>query len=243
VYRHQEATMHTETTQEPAMKSPLPIEREIVLRDANFVHGVTHDGRRVWVATDDGQLIAIDPERGVEVTRHRDFGCDAGLAFDGESLWVICGDEIRRVDPDSGKVLSRIPAPEHGEVSGMAFAEGSLWIGQYRQQTVLKVDPKTGAVLKKIPRDRMITGVSFVDGELWYGSVSGDEQRPAAMLHQVDPETLEERGRYAYPETMWISGLEIDPGKRSFWAGGHVNGTVRVLSRPDKARARGAARG
>jgi hypothetical protein len=114
----------------------------------------------------------------------------------------------------------------------MAYAEGFLWIGQYRGQSVLKVDPKTGQVKKKIARDRLVTGVSFAEGELWHGSVSGDQQSPAAMLHRLDPETLEERGRYPLPDTMWISGLERDPKSRRFWAGGHVKGVLRVLAMP-----------
>jgi glutamine cyclotransferase len=229
--------MQTQLQETTMAKSP-PIEREIVLADTRYTHGVTHDGRRVWVATDDGQLIGVDPSSGAEVIRRRDFGCDAGLAFDGEALWAICGKEIRRFDPETGEVLSTVPAPEQGEVSGMAYAEGFLWIGQYRGKAVLKVDPKTGKVLKKIACDRLVTGVSFVDHELWHGSVSGDAERPAGMLHRLDPESLVEYERYPLPEAMWVSGLEIDPSKRAFWAGGHHGGTVRVIERP-KTKARG----
>ena len=55
----------------------------------------------------------------------------AGTAFDGEYLFQIAEDRIQKIDPKSGRVLGTIPAPAGG-VSGLAWAEGTLWVGQYR---------------------------------------------------------------------------------------------------------------
>jgi hypothetical protein len=103
---------------------------------------------------------------------------------------------------------------------------------------VLKIDPKTGKVLKKIARDRLVTGVSFVDGEVWHASLSGKADEPAPMLHRLDPSSLEERERYPLPETMIVSGLEIDPDQHAFWAGGGSSASIRLITRP-KTKARG----
>ena len=46
------------------------------------IHGVTHDGRRVWAATDHG-LVAFDPANGA-IDRTLDRPSDAGTAFLGE---------------------------------------------------------------------------------------------------------------------------------------------------------------
>jgi outer membrane protein assembly factor BamB len=219
--------------QETAMKAP--VEREIKLAKTKHTAGVTHDGKRLWAANADGDLIAVDPINGKELARYRDLECRAGLAFDGECLWAVCGKEIKRIDPETGKVRASIPSPVPGDISGMAFAEGYLWLGQWSGKAVLKIEPKTGKVLKKIARDRFVTGVSFVDGEVWHASSSGKDE-DGAMLHRLDPESLEERERYPLP--MFVSGLEIDPTKRAFWAGGGDEGNVRLIARP-QSKARG----
>jgi outer membrane protein assembly factor BamB len=225
--------MHTRANQEVPMSKPFPIEREIVLAGVKNVCGVTHDGTRLWAACD-GALVAIDPDRGIEIARY-ELGCDAGIAWDGTALWVISDADLHRVDPETGKILSTMPCPEGGEVSGLAYAEGFLWFGRYRKHEVLKVDPKTGTIVKRIQRDRFVTGVSFADGALWHGSVSDDKGKPAGMLHCLDPETGKEQARFPYPDSMWVSGLELDAkNKRTFWAGGHEGGVLRVLALPKR---------
>jgi hypothetical protein len=97
---------------------------------ADQIHGVTHDGERVWAATGT-TLLAIDPASGA-VARTLDAACDAGSAFDGTHLYQIAEARIDKIDPASGKVIAPIPAPGHGSDPGLAWAEGSLWVGQYR---------------------------------------------------------------------------------------------------------------
>lgn len=94
------------------------------------IHGVTHDGQRVWAATG-ARLIAFDPASG-DTTRALDIASDAGTAFDGTYLYQIAERRIDKIDPASGQVLASIPAPGDGYDSGLAWAEGSLWVGQYR---------------------------------------------------------------------------------------------------------------
>src|SRR4029434_2005471 len=79
---------------------------------ANRVHGVTHDGRRVWAATD-AKLIAFDPGSG-EIARTLDRPCDAGTAFDGKYLYQIAEARIDKIDPATGDVVASIHAPRHG---------------------------------------------------------------------------------------------------------------------------------
>jgi streptogramin lyase len=101
------------------------------------VHGVTFDGERVWFASG-GALNAVDPEKG-EVVRSIDIAAHAGTAFDGTHLFQIAEDRIQKVDPASGRVLGTIPAPGGGRDSGLAWAEGSLWVGQYRDRKIHRI--------------------------------------------------------------------------------------------------------
>lgn len=64
----------------------------------------------------------------------------------------------------------------------MAWAEGSLWVGEYRNRKIHQVDPQTGRGLCSIESDRFVTGVAWVDGELWHATAEGDESTLAASI-------------------------------------------------------------
>jgi len=119
------------------------------------VHGVSYDGKHVWFASGD-KLNALDPESG-KTLRSIDVGAHAGTAFDGQYVFQIAEDRIQKIDPKTGRVLSTIPAPPGGN-SGLAWAEGTLWVGRYRDRKIHQLDPKTGAILRTIESNRFVTG-------------------------------------------------------------------------------------
>ena len=192
---------------------------------ADKVAGVSHDGERVWLAGG-AQLIAFDPKDG-RVARTLPRAGDAGTAFDGKHLWQIAEARIDKIDPASGEVVASIPAPGGGSDSGLAWAEGSLWVGQYRDRRIHRIDPATGAVLRTIESNRFVTGVTWVDGELWHGTWEGDESE----IRRVDPESGAVVDRLKMPEGTGVSGLESD-GAGLFYAGGGESGKVRAVRRP-----------
>ena len=192
---------------------------------ANDVHGVTFDGRNVWFASGD-RLNAIDPESGEQV-RSIDVPAHAGTAFDGQYLYQLAEDRIHKLDPGTGRVLATIPAPGGGKDSGMAWAEGSLWVGQYRERKIHQVDPETGAILRTIESKRFVTGVTWVDGELWHGTWENDE----SDLRRIDPRSGEVLERIEMPRGVGVSGLESDGGER-FYLGDANSGKVVAVRRP-----------
>lgn len=201
------------------------------------VHGVTCDGQRVWIATGD-ELRAFDPASG-ETLRSLDVAAQAGTAFDGEHLFQIAGDRIQKIDPESGRVLATIPAPGGGNGdSGLAWAEGSLWVGQYRERKIHQVDPQTGAILRTLESNRFVTGVTWIDGELWHGTWESDESE----LRRVDPRTGEVLESLEMPAGVAVSGLESDGGDQ-FFCGGGGSGKVRAVRRPGKGSADSSAEG
>jgi glutamine cyclotransferase len=188
------------------------------------VHGVTYDGRHVWFAAGD-RLNAIDPASG-QVVRSIDVPGDAGTAFDGRHLFQLVGESILKIDPQTGGVLATIPAPDGDGASGLTWAEGTLWVGKYRDRKIHQVDPQTGAVLRTIESNRFVTGVTWIDGELWHGTWEGDESE----LRRVDPRTGEVLERLEMPPGVTVSGLESDGGDR-FFCGGGRSGKVRAVRR------------
>lgn len=189
------------------------------------VAGVSFDGRRVWFASGD-RLNALDPDSGTIVGAIA-VAADAGTTFDGKHLFQIAETVIRRIDPETGEVLATIPAPGGDGDSGLAWAEGTLWVGQHRGRRIHQVDPETGAVLRTIDCDRFVTGVTWVEGELWHGTW----QDEASDVRRIDPATGKVLERLEMPAGTAVSGLESDGGER-FFCGGGSSGKVRVVRRP-----------
>lgn len=197
------------------------------------VNGVTFDGRHVWFASGE-KLNALDPDSG-QMVRSIDVASHAGTAFDGRYLFQIAEDRIQKIDPDTGSVVATIPAPGAGGDSGLAWAEGTLWVGQYRAGRIHQIDADTGAVLRVIEPTRVVTGVTWVDGELWHGTWDGEE----SDLRRIDPASGATLERIEMPAGSGVSGLESD-GEDRFFCGGGKSGKVRAVRRPKRAGSTGA---
>jgi glutamine cyclotransferase len=196
----------------------------------NRVNGVTYDGQHVWFASGD-RLHALDPASG-KTLRSIDVASQAGSAFDGQHLFQLGEGRIQKIDPGTGRVLATIPAPGGGGDSGMAWAEGTLWVGQYRERKIYQVDPDTGAILRTIESNRFVTGVTWVDGELWHAVWEGD----TSELRRVDPRTGEVVEALEMPPGVHVSGLESN-GHDLFFCGGERTGKVRAVRRPKRRSA------
>jgi glutamine cyclotransferase len=192
--------------------------------DVTYVHGVSYDGANIWIAAG-GTLNAIDPESGKTI-RVLEVPAHAGTAFDGRHLFQISGDRIQKVDPESGRVVASIPAPAGG-ASGMAWAEGTLWVGQHRDRKIHQVDPETGAILRTLESNRFVTGVTWAGDELWHGTWEAGKSE----LRSIDPDSGEVLRQIDMPPGMAVSGLEFDGGE-TFYCGGGNSGMLRAIRRP-----------
>ena len=192
---------------------------------AGNVGGVTHDGKQVWAAGG-SKLLAFDPATGLQ-TRAIEREADAGTAFDGKYLYQIAEARIDKIDPATGQVLHSIPAPSQGGDSGLTWAEGSLWVGAYRDRKIHQINPETGALIRSIESNRFVTGVTWVDGQLWHGTWEGDE----SDIRRIDPASGAVLEQLQMPSGTAVSGLESD-GADVFYAGGGNSGKVRAVRRP-----------
>jgi glutamine cyclotransferase len=193
------------------------------------VAGVTYDGERVWFA-DKQKLRAMEPASG-QLTRALDVPGDAGTAFDGKYLFQLSGGQIHKIEPATGRIVATISAPNDGPASGLAWAEGSLWVGEYRDRCIHQVDPDTGKVLRTIKSNRFVTGVTWVDGELWHGTWENEQ----SDIRRVDPASGRVLARLTMPEGLVVSGLESDGGDL-FYAGGGNSSKIRAVRRKKSAR-------
>jgi glutamine cyclotransferase len=214
---HEVATMKSSAAEIIREYGPFP--------GADAVHGVSYDGSKVWFASGD-KLSAFDPASG-QTLRSIDVAAHAGTAFDGQHLFQLAENRIQKIDPDSGRVLATIPAPGGGGDSGLTWAEGSLWVGQYRERKIHQVDPETGEILRTIESNRFVTGVTWIDDELWHATWENDESE----LRHIDSQTGKVLERLEMPAGMVVSGLESN-GRDQFFCGGAKSGKVRAVRRP-----------
>jgi streptogramin lyase len=125
------------------------------------VNGVTYDGRSVWFAAGD-KLVALDPESGKTLR-----SIEVAVARRNRLRWPAPVPARRGSHPQdrsrTGSVIATIPAPGGGSDSGLTWAEGTLWVGQYRDRKIHQVDPATGAILRTIESNRFVTGVTWVE--------------------------------------------------------------------------------
>ncbi|AKF03002.1 YncE family protein [Sandaracinus amylolyticus] len=206
------------------MQSEAEVVREVVpVADGGRMHGVTIDHALVWFARD-GELVAFDPARDEVVRRLPVGAADAGTAFDGEHLYQLAKGTILVLDPRDGRVVRTMPAPGKGDDTGMAWADGHLWIGQGRGARIHKVDAKTGEVVRTLTSDRFVTGVSVIDGALWHGTMKDGE--PCELRRLGEDGTVEEAMRVPVPRVAGIEGTR-DGG---FWCAGE-NGRLRLVRR------------
>lgn len=215
--------MNTTQTQ----KSEAEVVREYTPLDEGKIHGVTYDGKHVWFARD-GELIAFDPDAERVVRRFAVPDAGAGTAFDGEHIYQLAKGEILVIRPDDGRVVRKIPSPGKGEDSGMAWADGYLWVGQYHKAKIHKVDAQTGEVVKTLASDRFVTGVSCIEGELWHGVFEEgvEKAKPCELLHLASDGTPLERMTVPVPR---LAGMERTR-EGTFWCAGE-KGKLRLVRR------------
>ncbi len=203
------------------------------LNGVDSVHGVTFDGKALWFAHGSrGDLTSMDPASG-QVLGHLSAPVDAGTAFDGQHLWVVGGERIRRLDPATGAILGEVPDFDARPVSGLAWADGALYAGVYRQKKILKIDPTTGKVLRTLTSDRLVTGVTWCEGELWHG-VMREEGPVPSELRRVDAATGEVLARVGMPEEVAVTGVEADDQGR-LWCGDGSQGRLLAVKKPGRA--------
>lgn len=195
------------------VKRTAEIVREYVPLDEERIHGVTFDGKRVWFARDN-ELVAFDPEKEQVVRRYAIQGANAGTAFDGEHLYQIAQGEILVIQPEDGRIVRRFPAPGKGQDSGLAWADGHLWVGQCYGSKIHKVDARTGVLVKTLTSDRFVTGVSCVGGALWHGA--SEDGKPCELRRLATDGTVEE---VLTVPVKSIAGVERT-GDGSFWCAG-----------------------
>ena len=152
-----------------AARQPADVVREYgPFGAASAIHGVTHDGQRVWAATGE-QLVGFDPASGA-TTHTLNVICDAGTAFDGTYLYQIAESRIDKIDPATGAIRRTIESNRF--VTGVTWVDGELWHGTWEgeESSLRHIDPTSGAVLQQLdmPPGMGVSGLESDGADLFY---------------------------------------------------------------------------
>jgi hypothetical protein len=229
--RHYHAALELEQAMND---TPIDVEPAEILQEygpypnAPDVHGVTFDGEHVWIAVGD-RMLALAPNSG-EIARTLEVPARAGSAFDGRYLYQIANSGIQKIEHASGRVVTTLSLPCEN-ASGMAWADGYLWIGEYKAGKVHQVDPNSGAIVRSLQTNSFVTGVMWVEGELWHGAA----QQTSSELREIDPHTGSVRRRIGMPADAFVSGIESN-GSNVIYCGGGASGKLRAVRRRERRK-------
>ncbi len=169
--------------------------------------GIFVEGPYVWVAGEHG-LVKVSPATGdaetaFEVASTGELPAAAG---DG-SVWVFAEGDIVRLNATTGKVQDR--AKVSGDVSGLAYGDGTLWAIDKLNSDLIKIDPRTGKVDARRGLPGNLDAVIVGEGYAWV------IDETAGTITPVDAETGEVKAPLRVGDTP--AGAAVGLG--SVWVG------------------------
>jgi YVTN family beta-propeller protein len=103
----------------------------------------------------------------------------------GTRLAAVSGNEVAAIDPGSNRVTAVVPVGARPR--GLAFSSGSLWVANLDDQTISRVDPRTGRVVRTIatlPPGTPPTALSAGSGRVWY---AGERRSGGVVVGRINP--------------------------------------------------------
>ncbi|HEU5277819.1 MAG TPA: AfsR/SARP family transcriptional regulator [Gaiellaceae bacterium] len=97
-------------------------------------------------------------------------------------LSAISPDAIGIVDPGANALVEEIPLQTRP--AAIAFGAGSLWVGTYDRETLLRMDPRTRKVTQTIGLGAEPSAIAIADGYVWVLCSRG-----AKLLFQFDADS------------------------------------------------------
>jgi YVTN family beta-propeller protein len=150
--------------------------------------GLAATGQSAWVATNlPPGLVRIDYHRvsaKSSVVKAIPLAHPpSAIAVGAGSVWAVDADQdvVRRIDPDSGKVL-RIIRAGNAPVA-ITVGAGAVWVANGDDDSVSRIDPRTSSVTKAISVGEQPAAVATGGGSVWVAN-SGD-----GSVSRIDPET------------------------------------------------------
>jgi YVTN family beta-propeller protein len=177
---------------------------------------ISSDGQALWVLTEDGRLVRIDPEAN-EVSDTVALG-DAqsiynGVSADASGVWATRWSPglVYRIDPETRAIAAKI---DTDTAKGMLVAEGAVWVAHTHDGTVSRIDPATNKIVATIT-----VGPTGTSGPNWLASGLGSiwvDIPNALTVVRIDPVTNAVQASIPIPSTATACG-GIAVGNDAVW--------------------------
>jgi YVTN family beta-propeller protein len=176
---------------EPALSAP-PIRR------------AARERPRLWLAVGGAVLIAAAVAVAVLVSS------GGGTA----SLTAIPADSVGAINTAGGAIAAQVPVGS--SPSGMAAGARSVWVTNYNDNTVSRIDPETRDVVQTIPVDSTPSGIAVGAGAVWVANTFSDTVSRIAPAVNTVVQTI--------PVGNGPSGVAVGDG--SVWVTNSSDGTL-----------------
>jgi streptogramin lyase len=197
--------------------------------------GLAAGGGYVWAFHFLGPYLSrIDETTGEKSVFTITGAAGTGIAYDAGAVWLLTAtpSSVIKLDPETGKVLARIPItppqpPKHGIVDTWWIAPGggSLWLANANYDRATRIDEATAKVTAYVPVPVEIPfGVVYYKGAAW---VAG-----AGKVVRIDPATNRVAGVVTLSKTSQPVFTQVSAGPSGLWATDYDEGVLYRLHVP-----------
>jgi len=194
------------------------------------------DAHTLWLANATDLTLARFDMNGHRVEQTIGLGrAPDAIATGAGAVWVLSGPTLVRIDPAFGFVKARVlpigssgPAISVGTPAGLAVGANSVWV-EDGDSTLLRIDPRTRAVVHRFELGKRIDGVAVGAGSVWVTRGS-----PATLI-RIDPRTNAVTARIPIAGRRGILApypIGLTVGAGAVWV---LNGNTGTVTRVDPA--------
>ncbi len=138
------------------------LNREMALPKALFAEGLTLLANRLWVLTwREGKLLVMDPSTLEVLTTGKISGEGWGITHNASTLWLSNGSSrLHSIDLSSAAKTQSLDVTLNGKplkrLNELEWINGKIWANVWLTNTIVVIDPKTGAVTDEITVDDLL---------------------------------------------------------------------------------------
>jgi YVTN family beta-propeller protein len=179
----------------PEMPDPISVTPEAAV-SVTKPFTMAFDGQSIWVLSESGSLVRIDPGTNATDPALELGGQPQGVSADATGVWVTQWSPglVYRVDPTTQEIVATV---ETGMAKGVLAADGAVWVANTRDGTVTRIDPATNEVVTTITVGSIGSG-----GPNWltsgFGSIWVGVPRDSTIV-RIDPATNDIQATFASP--------------------------------------------
>ena len=141
------------------------------------------------------------------------------------TLREVPPDSVGVIDVKSNRLVDAVPIG--GRISGIAYGAGSIWVGDFDGQTLVRIDPSIDKIVDTVALPGRPTDIVYTAGRVWVSSAG------AGLLISIDPRYGTIDRRITLHQAIYNQGLRplyapMTAGVHGLWIGHNVSALTRI---------------